>query len=548
MVPTPLDNTIHIPSPPRSKHATAPTNHLQFVMAGRRPRLVHEGSPIIDEGDDPHAGSSFHRPSVATLSSSSVSIRENNDRHHGARREQENGVVQNNVASSLLSARGGGGASNNKYKLQTKFVVGGGIDPPPPTASACFRHFSIDATPSSSRPRHDHHVQVTDDKNNLLYTRVGGAAASNAHKLRTTLVVGERGVENDDSDHVMMDEDERDNHHGGRLRERHDDIMDGHYPTSHDRGSGGRHSHDNRHTPTGAVEHQQRMPQYPNEVNPDGIYNFASVNPMHDDEPTATHVPAPIYHMPSPSLSPLVVLDGANIAYNYSDCLNPIRESQIRQPNPRGIRIAIEYFLHHECRVQAVVPVSWYRLKPRPADWHHLNNRSRGDSSDARMVTEEVEELRGLRREGFLVAVPPGDDDDAYALALARREDDRVLGQRMCARRRDDETIEMMEDDETSSSRHHLPLGGYVVSNDMFHDAIRRDDIGNYRQNRQLPLNARPVSLKGWLAKKRISYSFANVGTTSQSDDRIRLDFVPNPRSDLIEAIDACGRLKIGMR
>jgi hypothetical protein len=82
----------------------------------------------------------------------------------------------------------------------------------------------------------------------------------------------------------------------------------------------------------------------------------------------------------------------------------------------------------------------------------------------------------------------------------------------------------------------------------MFHDAIRRDDIGNYRQNQQLPLNARPVSLKGWLAKKRISYSFANIGTTSQSDDGIRLDFVPNPRSDLIEAIDACGRLKIGMR
>ncbi len=535
-------------------NGAASTNHLQFVMAGRRPRLVHEGSPIIDEGEYPHAGvSGFHnRPSVATTtlsSSSSARIRDNNDHHHGARREQENGVLQNNVVSSLLSARGGGGAaSNKKYKLQTKFVVGGGIDPPPHTASACFRHFSIDTTtPSSSCPGHDHHVQVaTDNINNLLPTRVDGVATSNAYKLRTTLVVGGGGdsVENDDSDDkMMMDEDERDQHHGGRLRERHIDFMDGqHHPTSHDRGSGGRHSYDN------AVENQQRMLQYPNEVNTDGIYNFASVNPMHDDEPTATHIPAPIYHMPPPSLSPLVVLDGANIAYNYSDCLNPIRESQIRQPDPRGIRIAIEYFLHHDCRVQAVVPVSWYRLKPRPADRHHLNNRSRGDSSDARMVTEEVEELRGLRREGFLVAVPPGDDDDAYALALARREDDRVLEQRMCARRRDDETIEMMEDDETSSSRHHLPLGGYVVSNDMFHDAIRRDDIGNHRQNQQLPLNARPVSLKGWLAKKRISYSFANVGTTSQSDDRIRLDFVPNPRSDLIEAIDACGRLKIGMR
>ena len=499
-------------------------------MAGRRPRLVHEGSPIIDEGDDPRAGSGFCRPSVATSSSSSARIRDDND-HHGAR-EQENGV-QNNVVSSLLSARGG--ATSSKYKLQTKFVVGGEIDRPL-AASACVRHFSIDTTPSS-RPSHDHHrgaqeqaenVQVTDNRNNPLHTRAGGVATSSAYKLRTTLVVGGGdSVENDDSDDMMMDEDERDHH--AHLCERHSDIMDGYYPTSHDHGSNGLHSHDNRHTPISAVEHQERMLQYPNELHPDGHLNFA---------------PAPIYHMPSPSLSPLVVLDGANIAYNYSDCSNPIRGSQIRQPDPRGIRIAIEYFLQHHCRVQAVVPVSWYQLKPRPADRHHLNNRSRGDS-DARMVTEEVEELRGLRRGGFLVAIPPGDDDDAYALALARGEDDRALERRRRARR-DDETMGMTEGDETPSP--HLPLGGYVVSNDMFHDAIRRDDIGHYRRNQQLPPNARPISLKVWLAKKRISYSFANVGTTSRSDDGIRLDFVPNPRSDLIEAIDACGRLVIGTR
>jgi hypothetical protein len=85
------------------------------------------------------------------------------------------------------------------------------------------------------------------------------------------------------------------------------------------------------------------------------------------------------------------------------------------------------------------------------------------------------------------------------------------------------------------------------VSNDLFHDAIRRDENGHHIHH-HLPLNQRPLSLRGWLSKKRISYSFANVGTTSRIDDQILLDFVPNPRSELIEAIDACNRLKIGMR
>jgi len=348
-------------------------------------------------------------------------------------------------------------------------------------------------------------------------------------------VGGGASDENEDSDDIMMlDEDERGHH--GQLHDQRSD-MDGHYPTSHDYESHGRHERNNGHMAIGAVEHQERMRQYRNEFYVDGHINLASINPMHD-EPTHTSIPAPIYHMPSPSISPLVVLDGANIAYNYSDCVNPIRLSQRRQPDPRGIRIAIEYFLQHHCRVQAVVPVSWYQLKPRPSDQYHLNNRARGDS-DAKMVTEEVEELRGMRQGGFLVAIPPGDDDDAYALALARREDDRVLEQHRSAQH--DESMGMTED-ETSR---HLPLGGYVVSNDMFHDAIRRDDSRHHHN--KLPLNARSVSLKGWLSKKRISYSFANVGTTSQIDDRIRLDFVPNPRSDLIEAIDECSRLKIGM-
>ena len=261
-------------------------------------------------------------------------------------------------------------------------------------------------------------------------------------------------------------------------------------------------------------------------------------------DPPLPPPPPPIYQMPPPSTAPLVVIDGANIAYNYAESLYPTQQtSRRRQPDPKGIRLAIEFFIQNKCRVQAVVPTSWYQLKPRPADKYHLQNRTRGDS-DAKMVTEEVEELRSLRQQGFLVACPPGDDDDAYALALARREEDRLLEENGMQQ---DESMEM-EDDITSQQQHQqLPksvLGGYVVSNDFFVDAIRRDER---RQHHHHPLNMRPISLKSWLKKNRISYSFANVGS-SDIDGEIRLEFLPNPRNDLIEAIDACNRINCGMR
>jgi hypothetical protein len=295
----------------------------------------------------------------------------------------------------------------------------------------------------------------------------------------------------------------------------------------------------------GAGEHEQLRTQYHEEVRCN-----SSNNPIYNDSMSSIIPIIPIYNQPSPSTSPLVILDGANIAYNYYDCVNPSlhsHSSKRRQPDSRGIRIAIDYFMYHNCRVQAVVPVSWYQLKPRPADQYHLHNRSRGDS-DARMVTEEVEELRLLRQRGLLVAIPPGDDDDAYALALARREDERLL---TAAAGQEDEGMMMLED---KTVQHFLlPLGGYIVSNDMFHDAIRRDE--NKLRHHELSLNMRSsISLKGWLMKRRISYSFANVGTTTTTTTQIdtssdiQLDFVPNPRSDLIDAIDEYSRLKSGLR
>ena len=140
--------------------------------------------------------------------------------------------------------------------------------------------------------------------------------------------------------------------------------------------------------------------------------------------------------------------------------------------------------------------------------------------------------------------IAPGDDDDAYCIALARREDDRRLAEhrRDCNMQQYDEMMGgMMEEDDR------LPtsvLGGYVLSNDMFHDAMRRDE----KQQQQFtphdhPLNGRPSSLRSWMKRNRISFSFANVGATSHGE--IRLDFLPNQRNNLIAAIDTTNRLKL---
>ena len=130
-------------------------------------------------------------------------------------------------------------------------------------------------------------------------------------------------------------------------------------------------------------------------------------------------------------------------------------------------------------------------------------------------ATEEVEILRELRREGYLVAVPPGDNDDAYVIALARGEGDRSRSS--YSRDRDDRLTRDDDDDDdvnaramsdnvameedgmttTTLTRSHLPMGVYVVSNNMFHDAIRQDENRhgtNDCRHVPLPLNCRSSS------------------------------------------------------
>lgn len=112
---------------------------------------------------------------------------------------------------------------------------------------------------------------------------------------------------------------------------------------------------------------------------------------------------------------PLVVIDGANVAYAYAEARDPslfnstsnssklyggggqertgrgmgARGGRRPDPDPTGVLVACKYFLAAGCRVKAVVPAPWVRSKPRPGD-------ACGD--DALMVTPAVEVLRTDRK------------------------------------------------------------------------------------------------------------------------------------------------------
>ena len=84
-------------------------------------------------------------------------------------------------------------------------------------------------------------------------------------------------------------------------------------------------------------------------------------------------------------------------------------------------------------------------------------------------------------------------------------------------------------------------LGGYILSNDFFHDAVRREEQSDRAEEQHLSsLRGRKSTLREWLNQHRISYSFANVGQTFHG--QVELEFLPNPRHPLIECIDARNR------
>jgi Zc3h12a-like Ribonuclease NYN domain len=173
---------------------------------------------------------------------------------------------------------------------------------------------------------------------------------------------------------------------------------------------------------------------------------------------------------------PLVVLDGANVAYGYN-------LTEKGPPNIRGILVAVQYWLQHHIRVLVVLPQPWFH----------------NDHDMAQL-------LAVLPSPSLLVAAPSRDDDDAYALQIAMRENARAL-----ARSRTSGRLEGL---------------AYVISNDMFRDAQVRDSSGRLTEW----LNN---TEEGSLGKGRISYTFANMGRLDDHGD-VELDYLPNPRHPLV--------------
>jgi len=189
---------------------------------------------------------------------------------------------------------------------------------------------------------------------------------------------------------------------------------------------------------------------------------------------------------------PMVVLDGANVAYAYDKAWNGIESSLANsqrrpQPDVRGIVVACQYFLKAGIRVLAVVPSTILHRDPHQ------------------------KHLKALEQQGLLVPAPSRDDDDAYAITIARREDIK------------------------SQQRGDGP--GYTMSNDMFRDACQREEAEDAQSTLRQWLNEGTTRDNGKTGPGRISYTFCYTGSMDDHGDKV-LDIVPNPRHPLIQFIE----------
>jgi hypothetical protein len=260
-------------------------------------------------------------------------------------------------------------------------------------------------------------------------------------------------------------------------------------------------------------------------------------------------------------LPPLIVLDGANVAYAYGKAKSSANftasdhsggntsayshqgssfgaTGRTFQADAEGILIACTYFMTAGCRVQVVLPAPWLQTKSQ--------RRYGNDDEPAPPLSKtspQLEILHGLREQGLLCAAPENDDDDSYSIMLARREDARAA-----RRRGGGQTNSKSSNEEKKPTSILEQGGGFVLSNDQFRDARSRDRI-----------SSAPSGLDEWLEGKkkgssrlkdrihnipgRISYSFGDVGSMDQYGDP-KYDLVPNPRHPLIEEIEQSNRTR----
>ena len=189
---------------------------------------------------------------------------------------------------------------------------------------------------------------------------------------------------------------------------------------------------------------------------------------------------------------PLCVLDGANIAYAYGKAAQGISDPDTKpEPDAKGIVVTCEYFQSAGIRVLAVIPTTWTHREPH----------------------QQI--LKKLEEQGVLVSAPSRDDDDAYAITIARREDAK-------ARERGDGP-------------------GYVMSNDMFRDAIARTEEEGGGEGLKEWLTEGSTLEQGKTGPGRISFAFLDTGSMDDHGDKV-LDIMPNPRHPLIQFVEQSRR------
>lgn len=211
--------------------------------------------------------------------------------------------------------------------------------------------------------------------------------------------------------------------------------------------------------------------------------------------------------------SPMVVLDGANIAYAYSQALFGNSTNTKLIPNAVGIHIVCQYLERINIRIVVVLKRSYYNTNHQHSDWFQL-----------------IENY--LLPKNMLLLAPSSDDDDAYCLSVAQIEN----------KKQSIRPIEMG------------PGYAYIISNDLYRDAQARSttngtsscNLSHYlncsvRTNMMNQLNNNTKDdgiIDEVYGPGRISYSFVDMGTMDDHGDKI-LDFVPNPRHPLIQWIES---------
>jgi len=456
-------------------------------MPSVRPKLVEEGAPIQGHGDDddhdmdlftnpppPKDPKQQNRSSLSMsanalnfdASNSSIGMRNASSRST-AKSDRSSGGTQKQ--SSLARAAKGTllpdkKTAAKKNAVQTTYTVGGGAAPPKkPAVQTSYVVGGGTSTPSNAGSTH---IDFQDEKKSS--DSPSGMMARKSVTQTSFQVPGNN------------------NHHDNSFSSSGMDV-DHHPPTP---------------MATKFIVHPASSSQNPAYIVPtpatDMEHEHIDSHHSDNDHDAGGQVEKMEGVIDLSEKPPMVVLDGANMAYAYdgaasqnggaSSSLSDAASQKRAEPDARGIVVACNYFLAAGIRVLAVLPCTMMQREPHASI------------------------LQKLQQQGLLVSAPSRDDDDAYAIIIARREDARA------------------------QERGEGP--GYVMSNDMFRDAMKReeDERGEQSDLRSW-LTEGSNSKLGQTGPGRISYTFCDMGTMDDHGDRV-LDLVPNPRHPLIHFIE----------